>query len=155
MREPITKELREYVNTVYDYGAITPSNHDTIIAIADRIDVAHKCRMSNSRRESRQAAIRYLRGVLTDYDRNIKRVRKGDKAEVVRCRDCQHAREMDDRHVCTVRPLLAHLVDGDDYCSRGVRAEVDEPPMSEAAKRVYGRLMAASLDEESKDGTNA
>jgi hypothetical protein len=106
------------------------------------------------RRNTRRELVRYLRGVLTDYDRNIRRVRKGDKAEVVRCKDCQYAREMDDRHVCTVRPLLAHLVDGDDYCSRGVRAEVDEPPMSEAAERVYGRLMAASLDE-SKDGANA
>jgi hypothetical protein len=126
MSEPITKELREYVNTMYDYGAITPSNHDTTIAIADRIDAEHETRMSQSRRESRLAAIRYLRGVLLDYEKGIKRVRKGDATEVVRCKDCQFARRMDDRFVCTVRPLLAHLVDADEYCSRGVRAEVDE-----------------------------
>jgi hypothetical protein len=42
---------------------------------------------------------------------------------------------------------MAHLVDADEYCSRGVRAE-DEPPMSEAAKRVFDRLMDASAGTE-------
>lgn len=126
MSEPITKELREYVNTLYDYGAITPSNHDATIALADRIDAEHERRMDDCRRNSNRHVVRYIRGVLTDYDRGVKRVRRGDKAEVVRCKDCQWARRMDDRFVCTVRPLLAHLVDADEYCSRGVRAEVDD-----------------------------
>lgn len=136
MSEPITKELRELPL----YSSVKAATTDTIDlieplvyvtmadldAIADRIDAEHKTRMSQSRRESRLAAIRYLRGVLLDYERGIKRVRKGDAVEVVRCRDCMYARRMDDRFVCTVRPTMAHLVDADEYCSRGVRAEVDE-----------------------------
>ena len=133
MSEPITKELRELPL----YSSVKAATTDTIDlkeplvyvtmadldAIADRIDAEHKTRMSQSRRESRLAAIRYLRGVLLDYEKGVKRVRKEDKAEVVCCKDCQFARRMDDRFVCTVRPTMAHLVDADEYCSRGERRE--------------------------------
>ena len=78
---------------------------------------------------------------VTDYERDVMRVRKGDATKVVRCRDCMYARRMDDRFVCTVRPLMAHLVDADEYCSRGLR-------MSEAANRVHDRLVAASAGAE-------
>lgn len=123
----ITKELREY--------ALDVANHDAGIAyafkcVADRIDAEYRRRMDDCRRETRRALVRYLRGVLTDYDKGIKRVRKGDVTEVVRCKDCQYAWRTDDRFVCTLcrtlRPLGAHLVDADDYCSRGVRKEADE-----------------------------
>lgn len=126
MSEPITRELRELVDVNNDKQFFVACNKPNLLEIADRIDAEHKTRMSQSRRESRLAAIRYLRGVLLDYEKGVKRVRKGDAVEVVRCRDCMYARRMDDRFVCTVRPLLAHLVDADEYCSRGVRAEVDE-----------------------------
>ena len=116
--EPITKELRDTLGKMW--------SNPELIEIADRIDAEHKRRMEDCRHNTKRALVRYLRGVLNDYDRGIKRVRKEDKAEVVRCRDCQWARRMDDRFVCTVRPLMAHLVDADEYCSRGVRAEVDE-----------------------------
>lgn len=124
--EPITKGLREYVDTLYGRGAIAPFDHGALTDYANAIDVAHKSRLDDCRHNTKRALVRYLRGVLTDYDRGIKRVRKDDKAEVVRCKDCQWARRMDDRFVCTVRPTLAHLVDADEYCSRGVRAEVDD-----------------------------
>jgi len=129
MSEPTTKELREWVNKYlypYDINYINSSYGTHLMEIADAIDAEHRRRMADSRRESRQAAIRYLRGVLLDYERGIKRVRKGDAVEVVRCRDCMYARRMDDRFVCTVRPTMAHLVDADEYCSRGKRAEADD-----------------------------
>jgi hypothetical protein len=130
--EPITKELRELVGTLdfdpddmFHMRLISVDKYQ-LAGIADNIDMEHKCRLDDCRHNTKRALVRYLRGVLNDYDRGIKRVRKGDKAEVVRCRDCMYARRMDDRFVCTVRPLLAHLVDADEYCSRGVRAEVDD-----------------------------
>jgi hypothetical protein len=116
--EPITKELRDALDRMWP--------NPELLEIADRIDAEHKRRMDDCRRNTNRALVRYLRGVLTDYDKGIKRVRKGDATEVVRCKDCQWARRMDDRFVCTVRPLMAHLVDSDEYCSRGVRKEVDE-----------------------------
>lgn len=165
MKEPITKELRELPL----YSSVKAATTDTIDlieplvyvtmadldAIADRIDAEHQHRLMDCRRNTKRELVRYLRGVLTDYDRNIRRVRKGDKAEVVRCKDCQYAREMDDRHVCAVRPLMAHLVDGSDYCSRGKRKEVEtqEAPMSEAAQRVFDRLVDASAGK-TEDGAN-
>ena len=139
MGEPITKELREWAskhfgktlddgNTLINGLEMLEMNE--LLEIADRIDAEHRRRMDDCRRETRRALVRYLRGVLTDYDKGIKRVRKGDKAEVVRCEDCQYAWRTDDRFVCTLRrtlrPLGAHLVDADDYCSRGVRKEDDE-----------------------------
>jgi hypothetical protein len=118
MGEPITKELRDALDRMWP--------NPELLEIADRIDAEHKRRLDDSRRNTNRALVRYLRGVLTDYDRGIKRVRKGVAVEVVRCRDCMYARCMDDRFVCTVRPLTPHLVDADEYCSRGVRAEADE-----------------------------
>jgi hypothetical protein len=135
MSEPITKELREWVSkhfgkTLDDGNVLINGNElyemSKLTDYADRIDAEHRRRMDDCRRNTKHALVRYLRGVLTDYDRGIKRVRKGTATEVVRCKDCQWARRMDDRFVCTVRPTLMHLVDDSDYCSRGVRAEVDE-----------------------------
>lgn len=136
MKEPITKELRELPL----YSSVKAATTDTIDlkeplvyvtmadldAIADRIDAEHKRRMEQSRYEMRRATIRYLRGVLTDYEKCVKRVRKGDATEVVRCRDCRWARPQGDRYVCSYRPMMAHLVDGNDFCSDGVRREVDD-----------------------------
>lgn len=136
MKEPITKELRELPL----YSSVKAATTDTIDlkeplvyvtmadldAIADRIDAEHEQRMEQSRYETRRATMRYLRGVLTDYDRGVKRVRKGDTAMVVRCRDCRWARPQGDRYVCAYRSLTAHLVKPDGYCSDGVRKEVDE-----------------------------
>ena len=67
MREPITKELREYA-----------AEHVRLklFAIADRIDQEHERRMADSRREMRRAAVRYMRSVFDDYYHGIKRVRK-------------------------------------------------------------------------------
>lgn len=118
MSEPITKELRDALDRMWP--------NPELLEIVDRIDTEHKSRLDDCRHNTKRALVRYLRGVLTDYDRGIKRVRKGDAVEVIRCRDCMYARQMDDRFVCTVRPTLMHLVDADEYCSRGVRAEVDE-----------------------------
>lgn len=146
MREPITKELRELVDVNNDKQFFVACNKPNLLEIADRIDMAHKSRLDDCRHNTKRALVRYLRGVLTDYDRGIKRVRKGDAAEVVRCKDCQYAREMADRHVCTVRPLLTHFVDGDDYCSRAARVE-DESPTSDATKR-YGGCPGAIVTDE-------
>lgn len=118
MSEPVTKELRDALDRMWP--------NPELLEIADRIDSEHKRRMDDCRRNTNRALVRYLRGVLTDYDRGIKRVRKGDAVEVIHCEYCQWAQPMDDRYVCTVRPTLMHLVDADEYCSRGVRAEVDE-----------------------------
>lgn len=144
MGEPITKMLREFADAISEhagYGVVMPnptnkhsgapygpsSETEELYAIADRIDEEHKRRMDDCRRETRRALVRYLRGVLTDYDKGIKRVRRKDKAEVVRCEDCMYAWRTDDRFMCLARPTIAaHLMDADDYCSRGVRKEADE-----------------------------
>jgi hypothetical protein len=76
MREPITKELREYAQQAVmrdDYMAGLTYDLDRI---ADRIDAEHERRMADSRREMRRAVIHYLRGVLNDYEKGVKRVRK-------------------------------------------------------------------------------
>lgn len=114
MREPITKELREHAA---DHVRVE------LLEIADRIDAEHKRRMEQSRYETRRAVLRYLRGVLVDYERGVKRVRKGDTARVVRCRDCRWAVPMGDCCLCGYRPVMAHLVKSDGYCSDGVRRE--------------------------------
>ena len=83
--EPITKELREYVRLVRAYHLT--DNHGKkreyveatttdMLELADRIDQEHERRMADSRREMRRAAVRYMRSVLTDYKKSVKRVRK-------------------------------------------------------------------------------
>ena len=76
MREPITKELREYIGKLYDTGSICSLEYDLIDDIADCIDQEHERRMADSRREMRRAAVRYMRSVFDDYYHGIKRVRK-------------------------------------------------------------------------------
>lgn len=46
-------------------------------------------------------------------------LRSEDRTEVVRCRDCGHAYLDHGAHVCNFRPLLAHYVGGDEFCSNG------------------------------------
>ena len=129
MAEPITGELREYIenNRMSNgmgvetmWGNSVPYD---LLQIADRIDAEHERRMGDCRRETRHDVVRYLRGVLTDYDRNVKRVRKGDKAEVVWCRDCRWMGYIGKHPICT-RGITRELVTADDYCSRGKRKEV-------------------------------
>ena len=124
----ITAELREFADEIYEragYGAPygPSSENEELCAIADRIDAEHKRRMDDCRREVRREVIRYMRGVLTDLDRGVRRVRKCDKVEVVRCRDCAYCqRHVDGSHVCE----LTHLAYRDDYyCYFGARREVD------------------------------
>ena len=73
--EPITKGLREYVDLIYNHGAISALDHGVLLDYADHIDREHESRMADSRREMRRAVIRYLRSVLNDYDHGIKRKR--------------------------------------------------------------------------------
>lgn len=130
MAEPITKELREYVeeNRMGNgmgvetmWGNSVPYD---LLQIADCIDAEHERRMADCRRETKRDVVRYVRGVLTDYDRGVRRVRKGDKAEVVRCRDCKHAAEHSIWANTTICDLFTgHEVTADDYCSRGDRRE--------------------------------
>jgi hypothetical protein len=75
MSEPITKGLREYVDLIYDHGAISALDHGVLLDYADHIEEEYKNRLENSRREMRRAVIRYIRGVLNDYDHGIKRKR--------------------------------------------------------------------------------
>ena len=63
---------------------------------------------------------------------------------VVRCKECTWFRSVDGLRLCVRNRSVTCLVDWDDYCSAGVRWVRDEPPMSEAAKRVYDRLMKLS-----------
>lgn len=63
---------------------------------------------------------------------------------VVRCKECTWFRSVDGMRLCVRNRNVVCLVDWDDYCSAGVRWVKDEPPMSEAAKRVYYRLMDLS-----------
>ena len=124
MREPITANLREYVDWLYENKQMVGIDHGVLIEIADRIEAEHKRRMDDCRREVRRETIRYMRGVLTDLDRGVRRVRKGDKVEVVRCRDCSYCqRHVDGSHVCELTHL-AHRADY--YCYFGARWEVDE-----------------------------
>ena len=80
MREPITKELREFADEICEragYGAPygPSSENEELCAIADRIDREHERRMADSRREMRRAAVRYMRSVFDDYYHGIKRKR--------------------------------------------------------------------------------
>jgi len=76
VNEPITKGLREYVDLIYDHGAISALDHGVLLDYADHIDREHERRMADSRREMRRAAVRYMRSVFDDYYHGIKRVRK-------------------------------------------------------------------------------
>jgi hypothetical protein len=118
MREPITAELREIV-------PLMPCGGNEMTAIADRIDAEHKRRMDDCRRNVRREAVRYMRGVLTDLDRGVRRVRKGDKTEVVRCKDCVHAYFVGGNdNFCGVFDIKG--IGADDFCSNGERREVEE-----------------------------
>ena len=55
-------------------GAIALS--DRLLDLADAIDADHESRMEQCRRETRRAMARYIRAVVSDYERGIKRVRK-------------------------------------------------------------------------------
>ena len=76
VNEPITKGMREYVDLIYDHGAISALDHGVLLDYADHIDEEYKNRLENSRYEMRRAVIHYLRGVLNDYEKGVKRVRK-------------------------------------------------------------------------------
>lgn len=62
---------------------------------------------------------------MEDYDKGVKRVRKGDAVEVVRCHDCVHGMPCDraGQLVCSVRMFSKHYVSADGYCSDGMRRE--------------------------------
>ena len=127
MREPVTKELRFLIDVIED-GKPLPYDKTALVGVANTIDVEHKRRMEDCRRNTKRELVRYLRGVLTDYDHNIKRVRKGDRVEVVvRCRDCRWAREASPKgewhRTCRLRPLMQYYVRDDDFCSHGERGE--------------------------------
>lgn len=96
MGEPITKELREYVeeNRMGDgigvetmWGNSVPYD---LLQIADRIDAEHERRMDGA-------------------------------VSVVRCGECKWLRTFDGRCLCVRDRSATRLVDWDDYCSEGVR----------------------------------
>ena len=121
---PITSNLREYVDWLYEHKQMVGIDHGVLLEIADRIESEHKRRMDDCRREVRREAIRYVRGVLTDLDRGVRRVRKGDKTEVVRCNECIFAHP---RAGGTCQCDITQLVNrGDHYCAYGERREADE-----------------------------
>lgn len=137
---PITAELREFADEIDEragYGVVMPnptskhsgapygpsSETEELYAIADRIDAEHERRMDDCRREVRREVIRYMRGVLTDLDRGVRRVRKGDKVEVVRCRDCLFAHpRVDGLMQCDITRLVNHE---NFFCANGARREMD------------------------------
>ena len=75
MREPITKELREYSSQAVNRDDYMAGLTYDLDRIADRIDQEHERRMADSRREMRRAAVRYMRSVFDDYYHGIKRKR--------------------------------------------------------------------------------
>jgi len=123
---PITAGLREVAaKTEGANGRCGKLYRGDLDRIADRIDAEHERRMDDCRREVRREVIRYMRGVLTDLDRGVRRVRKGDKAEVVRCRDCVHAYFVGgNNNSCGVFGITG--IGADDFCSNGERKEVSE-----------------------------
>lgn len=122
MSDRITDKLRNFYNS-YDLDWYVRCTLDDI---ANGIDAAHEERMKRSRYETRRAVLRYLGGVLNDYKKGIKRVRKCDKDEVVRCRDCEYAidDDADNRYVCV--GFASRTVDGDGYCSHGERRKDED-----------------------------
>ena len=44
--EPITKGLREYVDLIYDHGAISALDHGVLLDYADHIDEEYKNRLA-------------------------------------------------------------------------------------------------------------
>lgn len=121
MRNRITEELRTFIGAYVDEG-LRVSAH----GIADRIDAEHERRMERSRYEARRAVLNYLGGVLVDYKKGVKRVRKCDKEEVVRCRDCFWSYVDKGTYVCNFNPAAAHYVGPDAFCSYGKRIEEDD-----------------------------
>ena len=132
MASRITDDLREYVNNCLLHNATDDQAqwlgavcHD-IIMIADSIDAKHETRMADCRREVRHATIRYVRGVLNDYDRGIKRVRKNSSnvsQEIVRCSECKHMVFTTVGTLCELMPTPYSYVDLDCYCFRGERSD--------------------------------
>lgn len=132
MASRITDDLREFVdkyllhNTTADMEQWLGMVGRDIIRLADDIDAKHKTRMEDCRREVRRATVRYIRGVLTDYGRGVKRVRKGspeDGNEIVWCSECEHMVFTTAGTICELMPAPYNYVDLDSYCSRGARCD--------------------------------
>ena len=49
-----------------------------------------------------------------------------DVVEVVRCKDCKHAKEYKNNFFCCYYPVTPKSVSSDDFCSYGERKDSDE-----------------------------
>lgn len=49
-----------------------------------------------------------------------------DVVEVVRCKDCEHAKEYKNNFFCCYYPVTPKSVSSDDFCSYGERKDSDE-----------------------------
>lgn len=73
-RRRVADPLREYASLVSEYEETVGAD---LFAIADEVDAEHARRMAQSRRETKRAALRYLRSVMEDYfKRDMKRSRE-------------------------------------------------------------------------------
>lgn len=71
----IADDLREYAD--YLKGReVSDDDHLVLMGIADQIDREHGERLWQCRRETKRAFARYMRSVITDYEKGVKRVRK-------------------------------------------------------------------------------
>lgn len=104
MDEPITQELRDAIDMMYD-GKLLPFTKSALLSVADRIDREHRLRMDGCRRETRRA-------------------KKGDAIEVVRCGECRWALPEQSEHDYRAEYYCGMWradVGADGYCMRGRR----------------------------------
>ena len=70
------KELRRLLAGAVTSGSFTEADLALAQGLLLSLDSEVSTRLEQCRRETRRATIRYLRSVMSDYDRGVKRVRK-------------------------------------------------------------------------------
>lgn len=77
----LAEPLREWLESHDRICAHNPLMKGQLTEVADQIEREHKRRMEQSRRETKRAFARYLRAVIEDYTKGIKRKRP-DRVQV-------------------------------------------------------------------------
>lgn len=104
LRGRLTEELEAYA-----------TEHDIpeVMEMAARVQREHEWRMEQCQHETVRAMTRYLRSVVTDYSRGIKRRRRDEDGGT--CWHCAYSHGLPPEMVCTIHG--GRKVGHGDYCS--------------------------------------
>ena len=100
----IADALRDLARDVPALAAMSPRElSDRLLVLAEHVEAEHANRMGQSAYGARRATLRYLRSVMADYDRGVRR-RAVERADGLRapdgswmCSSCGGAAEPDQR----------------------------------------------------------